>query len=46
MEFDIKKPIDVKLNVQPVMYGLYHNYVFEWAPPVRGGRGTHQGRWT
>ena len=38
MEFDIKKPIDVKLNVQPVMYGLYHNYVFEG--PCRFGAGV------
>lgn len=37
MEFAIKKPIDVKLNVQPVMYGIYHEYVFEG--PCRFGSG-------
>ena len=36
-DFNIKKPIDVKLNVQPVMYGLYHEYVFEG--PCRFGAG-------
>ncbi len=37
LDFDIKKGIDVKLNVQPIMYGIVHDYVFEG--PCRFGAG-------
>lgn len=36
-QFNIKRGIDVKLNVQPIMYGIIHDYVFEG--PCRFGAG-------
>ena len=37
LDFKVKKPTDIKLNVQPIMYGIVHDMVFEG--PCRFGAG-------